>query len=231
MPRSLPCAGSGRTHSTGYPIYLLLAHLVLLRRSPWEGGFLLASFLFVFFPVLNYDPGGRHVFFLSTYVPCAAVVGSGIGALIDASARWKLVAERGWGRITALATALAVTAGVITPAVGARLPAIRTGVARFATERYQFPVKDLREPRRLAEMRLGALPDDALVLMKWRDLHAVAYLAHVEAKKPNLLLVQAMPRGHHGRVVASMIETIGQSACPILLSRYLGAVELRGFRP
>jgi hypothetical protein len=167
--------------------------------------------LFVFFPVLNYDPGGRHVFFLSSYVPCAAVTGSGIGALIEASARWKLVAERGWGRITALVTALAVTAGVVTPAVDARLPAIRTGVARFVTERYQFPVKDLREPRRLAEMRLGALPDDALLLMKWRDLHAVAYLAHVEAKKPNLLLVQAMPRGHHGRVAASMIETIRQA--------------------
>jgi hypothetical protein len=184
---------------------------VSLRRSAWDGGYLLASFLFVFFYVLNYDPGGRHVFFLSTYIPWAAVAGAGMGALIDASARWKLVAERGWGRIAALATALAVTAGVITSAFDERLPAIRTGVARFVTERYQFPVKDLGEPRRLAEMRLNALPDDALVLMKWRDLHAVAYLAHVEAKKPSLLLVEAMPRGNHGKVAASMIEKIRQA--------------------
>jgi len=184
---------------------------VSLRRSAWDGGFLLASFLFVFLPVLNYDPGGRHVFFLSTYIPCAAVAGVGMGALIEASARWKLLAERGWGPLAAVVTALAVAAGVVTPVFDARLSAIRTGVARFVTERYQFPVKDLREPRRQAEMRLGALPDDALVLMKWRDLHAVAYLAHVEAKKPSLLLVEAMPRGHHGRVAASMIETIRQA--------------------
>jgi 4-amino-4-deoxy-L-arabinose transferase-like glycosyltransferase len=184
---------------------------VLLRRCAWDGGCLLASILLVFFSVLNYHPGGRHVFFLSTYIPCAAVAGAGMGALIDASARWRPLAERGWGRVAALVTALLVTAGVITPAFDERLPATRTGVARFVAERYQFPVKDLREPRRLAEMRLSVLPDDALVLMKWRDLHAVAYLAYVEAKKPSLLLVEAMPRGHHGRVAASMIETIRQA--------------------
>jgi len=72
-------------------------------------------------------------------------------------------------------------------------------------------VKNLREPRRLAEMRLAALPDDALVLMNWRDLHAVAYLAYVEGRKPDLLLAEAMPRGHHGGVAASMIETIRQA--------------------
>jgi hypothetical protein len=92
-----------------------------------------------------------------------------------------------------------------------RLPTVRSGVASFVVEDYQFPVKSLREPRLLAQMHLSSFPDNALVLMEWRDLYAVAYLAYVEGKKPGILLVEAMPRGNDGKLAATMIETIHQA--------------------
>ena len=69
-------------------------------------------------------------------------------------------------------------------------------------------MNDLREPRLFAQVHLSALPNDALVLMDWRDLYAVAYLAYVEDEKPGISLVEAMPRGNNGKLSASMVDTV-----------------------
>ena len=181
---------------------------MLLSRNPWHGGFLLASYGAVLFYVLNYDPGDQYVYFLSTYVPLVAAAAVGIGALIEGLAQWKFFAQRGWARIAALLVALLMVVVVIHPALMGRLPSLRSGVATFVSEDYQFPVENLEEPRRLAQLHLSPLPDDAVVLMEWRDLYAMAYLAYVEDEKPGISVLEALPRGNDGKLPASMVETI-----------------------
>lgn len=202
---------TGREFSGWFFLLGLYGWWVLLGRDLWRGGYLLLSYAFVLFYVLNYHPGDQYVFFLATYIPFAAAAAVGAGALIEGPAQWKLLAKRGWGVAAAMAMTLLLLAVVIRPALEERLPALQSGVASFVRETYQFPVENLLEPRLLAKMHLSALPDHALVLMEWRDLYAVGYLAYVEGKKPGLLLVEAMPRGNDGKVAASMIATIQQA--------------------
>jgi hypothetical protein len=201
----------GREFSVWFLLLGLYGWWVLLPRARWAGGFLLASYGCVLFYVLNYHPGDQFVFFLSTYVAFTAVAGVGIGALIEGAAAWKFVAKRGWGWAAGAVVVLILLVFVIWPTVAQRIPAIQSGVAKFVGDGYQFPVENLREPRLLAQMYLSRFPDDAVVLMEWRDLQAVSYLAYVEGKKPGLTLLEAMPRGNDGKVSASLVETIHQA--------------------
>jgi len=197
-----------REFSLWYFLLGLYGWWVLLPRFPWRGVYLLASYGFLLFYVLNYHPGDQYVFFLSTYLPFAAVTGVGAGAVIEGLSGWKVVARRGWSRAVSTGIVLLLLVLVLQPHWTERVTALQNGVASFVWEDYQFPVGKLREPRILANMMLLPLPQDALVLMDWRELYAVAYLAYVEEKKPGILLAEALPRGNDGKVSASMVEEI-----------------------
>jgi hypothetical protein len=183
---------------------------VLLPRGWWRGGYLLASFLLVWFYVLNYHPDDQYVFFLSTYVAFSAVTGAGIGTLVENITRWKFIAKRGWGPAVGLCLVVVLAVIVLWPPLSQRAAALQTGKASFVGENYQFPVNNLKEPRLLGQMYLSGFPDNAVVLLEWRNLHAVSYLAYVEKKKPDLIVLEAMPRGNDGGLSVSMIETIHQ---------------------
>jgi hypothetical protein len=199
-----------REFSIWFLLFGLTGWWVLFSRSILHGSFLLASYGLCLYFVLNYHPSDQYVFFLSTYPALAAVAGVGFGALIEAPARWRIVSRRGWAPAVSAILALLLTLAVVTPHLPERMPALKTGVASFVEEDYQFPVKNLREPRLLAQMHLSPLPDDAAVLMEWRDLYALGYLAYVEGQKPGILLAEAMPRGNDGKVSDSIVETIHQ---------------------
>ena len=200
-----------REFSVWFLLFGLYGLLILLFRSPWNAGYLLASYGFVLFFALNYHPDDQYLFFLSTYIPIVAVSAVGIGALIESPAKWIFLSSRGWAPIVSVCVTLILLGLTIQPALAQRLPSIRSGVARFVREDYQFPVSNLKEPRLLGQVYLSALPDNALVLMEWRDLYVMAYLAYVEDKKPGIKLVEAMPRGNDGKLSASMLETIRQA--------------------
>jgi hypothetical protein len=81
-------------------------------------------------------------------------------------------------------------------------------VADFVTEDYVFPVRELAEPRFVAQMRLAGIPDDAVLVMDWRALYTTAYLAHVESGMTNMLFFEAMPRGNNGKVAPTLIAQL-----------------------
>lgn len=191
-------------------LFVLAGWWRLFSRSPWAGGYLLASFGLVFYFVLNYRPDDQFVFFLSSYIPNLAVAGVGFGYLITAPSQWRFLRRRGWGKSVSAAAAIALYILITLPVIPSRLPAIQDGVASFVQEDYQFPVQGLREPRIFAQMHLFPLPDDAVILMEWRDLYAVGYLAYVEGKKPGIRILEAMPRGNKGQIAESLVEEIHQ---------------------
>ncbi len=200
-----------REFSVWFLILGLFGVGVLFSRSLWRGGYLLVSYGLVVYYVFNYRPDDQYVFFLSTYIPFTAAAAVGMGALIEAPARWKILARHGWGTAGAVVVTLLLAWLLTQSSIPERTAYLETGTAGFVEETYQYPVENLREPRLLAQMHLTALPDNALVLMEWRDLYAVSYLANVEGKKPGLTLVEAMPSGNNGRVADSMIEIIRQA--------------------
>jgi hypothetical protein len=220
---------NGREFSVWFFLLGLYGWWVLLPRLRWQAGYLLACYVFALFYILNYHPDDQYVFFLSTYIPLTAITGGGIGTLIENLSGWKFIARRNWGRGMAVCITILLAWLVVQPATRDRLPSLQKGVARFVQETYEFPVENLREPRLLAQMHLSAFPDNALVLMEWRDLYAVGYLAYVEGKKPGILLAEGMPRGNDGKVAASMIETIHQALAegrPVLAAqRFPGLAE------
>src|SRR5258706_7627493 len=133
-----------REFSVWFLLLGLYGLLVLLFRSPWRAGYLLVSCGFILFFVLNYHPSDQNLFFLSTYIPLVAVSAVGIGTLIESPAQWKFLASRGWALVVAVFVTLILLAVTIQPALTQRLLSIRSGVAKFFTEDYQFPVHDLK---------------------------------------------------------------------------------------
>ena len=181
---------------------------VVLRRLPWQGGYLLATFLVVFFYVNNYHPGDQYVFFLSTYLPLAGFAGEGIGTLIEQISQAKPLVRRNLAKPAALLVTVVMVYLIFMPTGVDRLPALQKGIADFVSEDYPFPVENLQEPRILSNTYLDPLPQDALVLMEWRALYSVAYLAYVEKEKPGIQLFEAMPRGNNGKIADSLVEEI-----------------------
>ena len=184
---------------------------ITLGRSHWQGGYLLASFLVVFYYVINYHPGDQYVFFLSTYLPLAAFAGAGMGTLIEQISQARFFVKRGLSKPVAWLTILLLVYLVFAQTAAGRLVALKNGVAEFVTEDYPFPAQNLKEPRIISNRYLDPLPEDAVVLMEWRALYSVAYLAYVEGEKPGIQLFEAMPRGNDGKIAASMVEEINQA--------------------
>jgi hypothetical protein len=73
----------------------------------------------------------------------------------------------------------------------------------------------------VAETYLAGLPSDAVLLLSWKCLYSVAYVAHVERRQDDILLFEAMPRtaatarfkrglagGTRGAVAESLVEEV-----------------------
>jgi hypothetical protein len=214
------------------PLVLLLAItglVVMLYTRPSIGAFYPLTFLFSLFFILNYRVGDKYVFYLSTYIPLTVAAGAGMGFLLEWVRQYLAPAPgRGYRLLYLLPVALFIT-GVVQPSGAMRWKALRTGVASFVTEDYVFPVKNLKEPRLQAEMRLTGMPDNAVMVMDWRALYTTAYIAHVEQGRTNILFFEAMPAGNNGKIATTLIEELTgylQEGRPIYVEqRYPGLNE------
>jgi len=97
---------------------------------------------------------------------------------------------------------------VVQPTAAIRWKAIQKGAANFVTEDYPYPVKNLHEPRYIAQMRLAGMADNAVFVLDWRALFTTAYLAHVEKGMTNTLFFEGMPRGNDGKVASTLIDQL-----------------------
>ncbi len=168
----------------------------------------LGSYLFMLSVVLNYDPPDWYVFFLSCHMLVAVAVGVGAGQLLLAGA---MIQDTGLRRDSNRLVAAILLVGILAPFALSRWEAIRQGRTHFSEEHYIYPVDHPEEPRARATLRLGLLPDGAMVIMNWRELYATYYIAHVEGVRPNIEIKEATPHGSGGQVAASLLEAIEEA--------------------
>ena len=171
------------------------------------GVFMVVAYLVKLVFILNYHPGDKYVFYLTTYIFVATAIGVGIGRTLEWAKRF-LAKRKPW--MCALHPLLAVLCAlvVITPYAGARWEALQAGAGTFVWDTYPYPLEDLHAPRQIYTMRLLLLPDDAYVVMNWRALYAMYYLAHVEGLRPNIVIKEATPYGSDGQIAATLLEEI-----------------------
>ncbi|MCJ7548523.1 MAG: DUF2723 domain-containing protein [Anaerolineae bacterium] len=196
------------------PLTLLCATVgfpLAVKAHKKRGWFLLGAFSVSLIIVANYHPGDWHVFYLPTHVLIA--VGAGVG-IAHGATWWR---SRAWPQQPHLHLSIGVIlligaiAGILGPFLPTRIDALRTGITSFSRETYVFPVEDPAEPRKVATAILESIPDGAVLVLDWRALYSVAYVAYVEGLRPHISLLEAAPHGSDGRVAASLLQTIDEA--------------------
>jgi hypothetical protein len=193
------------------------------------GVFMVIAYLVMLAFILNYHPGDDYVFYLGTYVFISTAIGVGIGQTLEWAARLSAKRKRRTRYLYPLIMVLWATI-VITPYAGSRWEALKAGKGTFVQETYPYPLENLKEPRMIYTMRLQMLPEDAFLVMNWRALYTMYYLAHVEKLRPNIIIKEATPFGSNGQIAASlleeMIETVRAGDRPVYVDQvYSGLRE------
>jgi 4-amino-4-deoxy-L-arabinose transferase-like glycosyltransferase len=175
---------------------LLLAIVGLGAALIWErrgvvllGGVLVTAFV----AGLVYSPGDKYIFFLPAYLMIPVFAGIGvdqIGAGIE-----RILPSRipRWGVAFVLIPVLLVVC--ISPFFPSRWKALETERSGFVAEDYAYP-RNLREPRSIAECVLAQIPEpDALMVIGWRELYSIYYVAHVEQGRTGIIIQESLPYG------------------------------------
>ncbi len=186
------------------------------------GVFMVVAYLVMLAFILNYRPGDDYVFYLGTYIFISTAIGVGIGRTLEWAAQLSTKRKR-WTRYLYPALMALCALIVVTPYAGPRWEALKAGKGTFVQETYPYPLENLREPRMIYTMRLQLLPEDAFVVMNWRALYTMYYLAHVEKLRPNIILKEATPFGSNGQIADSlleeMIETVRAGDRPVYVDQ------------
>lgn len=169
------------------------------------GVFMALNYLVMLIFVLNYRPGDQYVFYLATYIGIATAIGVGIGRMLEWTVR-PANRRQCWRRYLYPVIIVLSVMIVVTPYAGPRWEALRAGKGTFVQETYPYPLENLKEPRLIYTMRLSLLPEDAFVVMNWRALYTTYYLAHVEKRRPNIVIKEATPYGSNNLIAASLLE-------------------------
>lgn len=195
------------------PLMLLCAMLgvtVMLHTVPELGVFWLVTFVTILYLILHYQPPDKYIFYLPTSLLVAIATGCGAGSLLE-WAHQHLVAvrkRRYLAPLYLLAVALLVWM-VVQPSGAPRWQALRAGAATFVQEDYVYPLYNLEEPRRMTTWKLKSLPDNPLLIMEWRALYTMYYLAHVERLRPDIMILEASPHGaEEGMVADTLIQEL-----------------------
>jgi hypothetical protein len=190
-----------------FGLIIFIAAILGLRRLWRENrhlaGFLLAAFLTVLILVVNYEPGDKHIFYLPTYLLLVVGASAGLDSILG-----RVAGEPTASPIRRYAGPLLLILLVGQHFWGDRIEALAAGKATFVSETYPYPVDDLEEPRRLAEVIAASLPDDAFLMMDWQPLYAVYYVAVVEQGKTGITLAEPTPYGTEDRVMPPLVEQI-----------------------
>jgi len=191
------------------PLMLLCAMLgvtVMLHIVPQLGVFWLVAFATILYFILHYQPPDKYIFYLPTSLLVAIATGCGAGSLLE-WAHQHLVAvrkRRYLAPLYLLAVVLLVLM-VVRPFGASRWQALRAGAATFVQEDYVYPLHNVEEPRRMTTWKLKSLPDNALLIVEWRALYTMYYLAHVEQLRPDITILEASPHGAEGGMVADTL--------------------------
>jgi hypothetical protein len=221
----------GMTHSTGYPVYLLLARLLgflPIGLLAWRVSLLSAVgaattvnsvFLLTRYLThsrigallgsvalgLSYTFWSQAIFYLPTSLLIAIATGCGAGSVLEWAHRHLVVRKRRYLAPFYLLAVAFLVLMVVRPYGASRWQALRAGAATFVQEDYVYSLYNLEEPRIVTTWKLKSLPDNALVIMEWRALYTMYYLAHAEQLRPDITILEASPHGAEEEMVADTL--------------------------
>jgi hypothetical protein len=182
--------------------------VIMLITRPGLGAFYPLTFFLSAFLILNYQVFDKNVFYLSLYISLTVAAGTGIGSVLDWVHRYLESAQVRGYQLIYLLPVLLFAIMVVQPVASIRWQALRRGAADFIVEGYVYPVKNLKKPRQVAQMRLARAEENAVFLLDWRDLYTTAYLAYVEKGMKNSLFIVPMPRGNDGKVASTLVVEV-----------------------
>jgi hypothetical protein len=208
----------------------LLGLIVSAVRRTRLTGFMLLAALTLLFYIVNYKVSSKYVFFLATYLFIVILAGAGFGFLLEKlHVLFSSFLKRPALQVVTLAVILILGAVLIAPTAPSRWQALVDGKASFyKDDDYTYPLKDLTEPRTVAEAYLRSVPDNALLLMDWRALYATAYLANAEQNRPNISFREASPFPSKGTIPDSLLQEVREAlnaGRPVYLERMLDNVR------
>ncbi len=195
----------------GMLLCAVLGLMVMERTAPQLFGFVLTALITMLYLILHYEPPDKYIFYLPTYIFIALAIGVGAGFVLELTGRTRL-ARRGHWRWILYAPALILLVGIIVrPYAPSRWRALQAGAATFVQEQYVYPLYNLDEPRLTASWQLKNLPDDAILIVDWRALYTMYYLAHAEGQRPDVLIMEASPHGAGGDLADSLIQQLQEA--------------------
>jgi len=209
--------------------FLAAAGLVsLLVRSRRAGIFILSAILFHAFYTLNYRIGDIYVFFVSFYVYIAVLAAEGMALTLQLLK--KIPLRR--AQIAQTAAGLGIVVLSLAPLCPARIEFLREGKAQW--EFMGLPQQaELEDWHNMIGFNVSALPENAVVLMGWKDLYGYTYTAHVEKGRPDLLFLEAYPYADKQGMADSLFDYLKDRLAegrPVLALERLDELQRGGFR-
>lgn len=181
-----------REYSVPTQILACLGLIVVLIISRRLFLLLAVALLTTFAAGFLYFPGDKFIFYLPFYLLLAILGGVGGGFLVTLVS--KRLPSAIPDAIPALVFSLALIALCANPFVRTRWLSIQRGYSGFVTEDYVYPVRQPEEARAAAECALSKIAeDDAVLVLDWRALYSIYYVAHVEQGRTGLIIRQALP--------------------------------------
>lgn len=183
-------------------LILGLAGMVLLLMRSWRLGlFLLGAIVFHAMYTLNYRIGDIYVFFISFYVYLMVLAAEGTALLL----RGMELLRANWAKILYPVVGLGLIALALAPLMPSRADMVKEGRARWDFMALPSEV-ELESWHELIAFNLTDLPENAIVLMGWRDLYGYTYVAQVEQDRPDLLFIEAYPYSVKAGMADSLLD-------------------------
>jgi hypothetical protein len=186
----------------------VLGLMVMERTAPQLFGFVLTALITMLYFILHYEPPDKYIFYLPTYIFIALAMGAGAGFLLELAGRSRLARRGRWRWVFQLPVMILLVVIIVKPYASPRWRALQTGAATFVREEYVYPRYNLEEPRQAASWQLKNLPEDAVLIVGWRALYTMYYLAHVEGQRPDVLIMEASPHGAGGSLADSLVQQL-----------------------
>jgi hypothetical protein len=181
-----------REYATPTLLLALLGIVVAVWQNRRSFALLGAALVVASAAGLVYFPGDKYIFYLPAYLLIAVFAGIGAGALMSLVIRLvPPVVRPSVPTVIMTAMLIAICAA---PFINPRWKAIQTSRSTFIVEDYVYPVNRPKEPRLVAECALSKVAEpEAILVLDWRALYSIYYVAHVEQGRTGLVIYQANP--------------------------------------
>lgn len=181
-----------REYATPTLLLAILGGLVTLVRQRRLFALIGTGLVVTFTAGLVYFPGDKYIFYLPFYLLLAIFAGAGAGSLMAWITR--LVPAVIPRAVPPIIMTVILVAVCVAPFIATRWKSAQLARSGFITEDYVFPVTNPNEARRKAECALAQVPEsDAFLVLDWRALYSIYYVAYVEDGRTGIIIREALP--------------------------------------